>query len=371
MRVSFAQRTTVGAFVAAWLFLNTFHLCAQDSTSSGNAASSVDDIIRMLRNAQQRTLQATGGLKIDYTLDVEQDKNEPYFVWQKGLAGLFVAKWPLIKSRVEGEFFGISELDSSGRVVNKSVQLVREANYDFEQQVSIARDGTMVGQVGNFRHTFSANTCFPFVLQCYEQMNQFYVPQDKNPYTDYWLPAALEDNPYTILGIEEVSGNKCHILNRGGFDRIWLSLERGCVICKREINYGDRQPLRERLLHEDLRELGGGIWIPFKQSQEVYDEGGKLLFKITVRIAHAQAGSVGDDDVKVVLDGSMRKVEDFISGQIHFGNGVDDERFSRAVAGAKNTLVKRSWFLTMVLLNTAILGAVMLLLASIKKTRSA
>jgi hypothetical protein len=61
---------------------------------------------------------------------------------------------------------------------------------------------------------------------------------------------------------EEVDGRWCHILEYPGKDRLWLDVERGCILLKRETRSAVGGPLACRFQLGGYREVQPGIWLP-------------------------------------------------------------------------------------------------------------
>ncbi len=306
------------------------------ATSATDKQKPVREIVEGIKQAHARLLHAPGGLGLQYRLDVEQDRSNPSFIWMNGLDGLLNIRWPRMRSRIEGEMFKFRGKEK--RLVSE--KNVREANYDFESNCSVGHDGTALGQITNFRHSFSANTAFPLNFQYYTEMDQFYNPSEPLK-TEWLLPDALEQHEYQWAADEEdVEGTKCAVLKRASLDTIWIATSKSYIICKREQRLASGG-LYARMLSTDIREVAPGLWIPYKQIQEVYnpDQPDARIFKLTLRITKVTI-PIDDEDTKVVLGKDIKHIENFMDKKAYYPqqpSGVRDYvSLSRSIKIAKD-----------------------------------
>ena len=206
----------------------------------------------------------------------------------------------------------------------------REANYNFEKQVSAAREGNTLGQIANFRHAFSATTLYPLRLQYYEEADQYYVPGKENK-LNRLLPGSLKEAGYEIGAKEVLNGIECEIIQRTN-DRLWIAPHHSFVVCKRESS-NEAGILVERVANEDLREVSKGVWFPFRQTQEIFEPSmpDGRLFKITVETSNVEVGKTEIADLEVELDKDVRYIEDHINKTTSLREGNDTDPFDQSI----------------------------------------
>lgn len=281
----------------------------------------VREIVEGIKQAHARLLHAPDGLGIQYRLDVEQDRNNPAFVWMDGLDGLVNIRWPIVKTRIEGAMFSFAGQEKR----LSSEKTVREANYNFESNRSVAKDGTALGQVTAYRHSFSANTAFPLNLQYYAEMDQFYNPGEPVN-TERLLPDVLEQHEYRLMADENVDGTRCAVLQRAPLDTIWIAPSKNYVVCKRGQHVASGG-LYERISTTDIREVVPGLWIPYKQIQEVFNPeqpNGRILM-LVVKITKVST-PITDEDTKVVPGRDIRRIEDSMSNKTYYPQRLGEKR---------------------------------------------
>ncbi|HZY84345.1 MAG TPA: hypothetical protein VFE78_05915 [Gemmataceae bacterium] len=311
--------------------------CLVAPAARGEEAGTVSaaQIAAGIRESHRRLFQVPGGVGVRYRLDVEQDPRNPVFIWESGLDGILNVKWPVLRCRVEGPMSGYS-VYKGGKFVEETRPSVREANYNFETMASVGHDSNMLGQIANYRHAFSAIMGFPLLMQFYAEMDQYYVPGEALK-TEYWLPNALEQQPYELAGPEDVGGIPCQVLRRSGLDTLWVATAHGHVICKREYHYGVGKPLRERVQNLDLKEVSPGVWLPLRQIKEEFDadQAGKLRVRYTLKVLETKVGNLTNGDVDVVLDEKIAKIENHISKKFYEPSAGTGHPFDDAVQRAR------------------------------------
>lgn len=76
--------------------------------------------------------------------------------------------------------------------------------------------------------------------------------------------------------LENVDGHWCHVLEQPGIDVLWLDLQRGCALLKRELYDQEQQVVSHQYRLKELKEMGHHIWLPtvientsfYKETQE-------------------------------------------------------------------------------------------------------
>lgn len=307
-----------------------------------------------VRERQQRLLTFPGGVAISYTLRVHQDAAKPSFVWLGEAKGFFAVNWPQTRCRIEGQMGGIMEFQN-GKYVPKTQHHVREADYNFATMTSVGREGTMLGQVLDSRHAYSAICAYPLVFQCFEQFDQRYVPGKAND-TDYWLPSALTSRPFAVQGHEVVDGTECVIVGRdsGRRDRMWFAPSLGFALLKREY-HSPEGVLEERLINRNHRKIDNGVFIPLSQSRECYDAKGAELFQLQLTVTDVRQGNVSDADVYVSLPDDVERFEDLTAG-VSVERAAAAQDFESVVSKARDELQfqEASWLQFMAAINVFI-----------------
>jgi len=345
-------------------FLALCYLLPSASVGQSDKSNEIVKTVAGIRNSHNRLFHVPGGIGIHYRLDVEQDSRNPVFVWRNGLDGSLNIKWPEMRCRVEGQMSGY-QVQKDGKNFEETRPTIREANYNFETQAGVGRDGTLLGQIVNYRHAFSAIMGFPLVMQCYVEMDQYYVPGEALK-TAYWLPNAVEQHSYKLRHAEATNGIPCQVLERSGLDTLWVATGHGYVICKREYHFGVGKPLRERVQNLDLKEVAPAVWIPLRQIKEEFDSEvpGKLKVRYTLKVLETKVGKVSDNDIRIVLDENMAKIEDYINGKLYEPAANNGKPFELRVQSAlesnlkppSNTLFRTSFLLIVCLVLGIMMG---------------
>jgi hypothetical protein len=87
----------------------------------------------------------------------------------------------------------------------------------------------------------------------------------------YDLDQVLNSNRYRVVGEAFVRDQLCVLIEHSsGRDRIWLATDKGYVVVQREWRWEEGAPLKRRIHNRDFRHLGGGVWLPFASSMEVF-----------------------------------------------------------------------------------------------------
>jgi hypothetical protein len=84
------------------------------------------------------------------------------------------------------------------------------------------------------------------------------------PREPYVLRDVGRSDLYSVVRpeLEAVNGRWCHVLERPGRDRLWIDLERGCTLLRRETDAESSGPLASRYELGDHREVSPGVWLP-------------------------------------------------------------------------------------------------------------
>lgn len=101
---------------------------------------------------------------------------------------------------------------------------------------------------------------------------------------------------------KEVSGRTCCLIaHKSGQDRLWVDLERGCCITRREFYGKNGSSLSSLLQMTRHREVVPGVWIPFAIRNTVFNAslsgtpGETRTSDFTVSIKYAEINNVADE----------------------------------------------------------------------------
>ncbi|MHC5544459.1 hypothetical protein ACYOEI_40030, partial [Singulisphaera rosea] len=132
-----------------------------------------------------------------------------------------------------------------------------------------------------------------------------------------WLPEAIGRNRghYRVLpSTEVVDGRPCHVVEYPGFDKIWVDVERGCSVLRRETSWYLDQPLRRRVENLDHIRIGpAGVWLPrvqvveqFCSLKDLKENWGKVSHRRVHRITSLKLSDIDDSLLAVdVPDGAL------------------------------------------------------------------
>ena len=90
-----------------------------------------------------------------------------------------------------------------------------------------------------------------------------------DPVTVFDLRAVVASGPYEVPGADVVNGEPCAILERPGWDRLWLAEKRGGTIVRRERNWSAGGPKKRRITNEAFAEVVPAAWLPTRIAMEV------------------------------------------------------------------------------------------------------
>ncbi len=122
----------------------------------------------------------------------------------------------------------------------------------------------------------------------------------------YMLSEVAASEEYSIVRPRQelVDGRWCHVLERPGYDRLWIDAERGCALLARETHSQLNGAMVQRIELGDHQEIKPGIWMPKTMRNVQYDW-----------LCPDEAGRK-----RIVLDGTFRILEIGV-------NDVEDEIF--------------------------------------------
>lgn len=309
----------MGMAAATWLLVALLLPAAgrADEKATAESLPSVAEVAAAIEVAHQKLMRYPGGIKIEYALGVDQPPERPEFVYHDGLTGYFAWHWPMFRCYVKGKVSGVQELGKDGKMHATARDRWQDADFDFRQGVgtTLLENGRLA-QVSRQRQPANTDNCFPLIAQSWSEMSRFYVPNQKSTTNDYFLPDALHNAPYRVARREAVEGVSCLVLEWPGHDKIWIADQQNYVVCQREFRAKQGKHLCEKIVATDLREIGNGVWWPFRQARDQYDvRDGHFLCKLTVATTKVSRGHVAQEQVRVAVPESVERIEDFAAGK--------------------------------------------------------
>ncbi|HVC99367.1 MAG TPA: hypothetical protein VND64_37220 [Pirellulales bacterium] len=136
-----------------------------------------------------------------------------------------------------------------------------------------------------------------------------------------FLPEFLDRhrNEYRVLPErEEVDGAQCWVVEWPAMDRVWVDLDHGFAIRRRQYHWGRGKPMRYAIEQSDFREVRPGVWLPFVQAVDKYADidrtgqefWGTIVNKSVYRSKEVLLGDeVSDEALQVRLPAGTRLVD--------------------------------------------------------------
>jgi hypothetical protein len=88
----------------------------------------------------------------------------------------------------------------------------------------------------------------------------------------YMLNEVAVCEEFSVRAARELVGGRwCHVLERSGFDRLWIDVDRGCALMARETHSSSNGALVQRIELSDYKEIGPQIWLPGRIRNIQYD----------------------------------------------------------------------------------------------------
>lgn len=90
-----------------------------------------------------------------------------------------------------------------------------------------------------------------------------------------WKDVVVQSG-YTVRHEQEpCRGRYCHVLERTGYDRLWMDCDRPGVIMKRELVEPRAGRVMQRIELDGHREIKDGIWVPTRVRNVIFDLSGR------------------------------------------------------------------------------------------------
>lgn len=97
---------------------------------------------------------------------------------------------------------------------------------------------------------------------------------------DYALPVCLLTNKtsYHVLpNLEVVDGVACHVVERPGYDKIWVDAEHGFCLMKREYRFRPSGSIREIVTYSNHQPIRSGLFFPRTIVEEIFGPPGNAV----------------------------------------------------------------------------------------------
>ena len=303
--------------------------------SRSAVAEDAAQIAEMLRASRDRLLRLPSGFVMEYQITVDQNDRRPYFIWSRSVQGRLGIKWPQLYTRVEGKMF--RTVTTAGIRRRMAKPATREADYNFETKTGAAREGHMLVQVTDYRHAFSTDSCFPLCWQYFVETDQHYYPGDTLE-SDFWLPNALQQEPFKVVGSETIRGIPCVLLVNGKVDKLWIAPNHSHVVMRRKRFSPDNGKLLHHLEASALRQVSPNVWFPMQQTLEVFHQkSGSRLAKLDLTITRFTTANIDESQLRIHVPDDIVRVEDHIVDRV-YERPTSEDPYKEAVEKAEVTM---------------------------------
>jgi hypothetical protein len=138
---------------------------------------------------------------------------------------------------------------------------------------------------------------------------------------------AKSDEYSNISPVQEcINGHWCHVLSSPNSDVLWLDMQLGGTLVRRDIFDLDKHVLQERYQLDDIREVADGIWMPYQITDTEFDTSSARTTKIRevqLKISNICVNVVEEKQFEYEpLPGSLRYSDDKSEVQVVNG-GID------------------------------------------------
>ena len=255
----------------------------------------IESIARRIQRTKDRLLRDPRGLSLTCTLGAVTDPDYNFGLTGKGTIRS-VIRWPKMY------------IDVTGVNVEDGSLFHRTSVYDYlHYRTVVLRPESREAILYPARHAFSSSHTEYFKYLHIAEVHQFY--RDGVPFTQApTVPECLDSGDYQIVGREEVDGEPCVHLQRPG-DDIWISLEHGDYVHKREMTSGPGgpHPVETQVLSYRLVDPSTDFWIPQRiQRKDYYGPAdspakqGEVKLNLEINVIEAERGGI--DEAIFTLD---------------------------------------------------------------------
>ena len=199
---------------------------AQSSSSDLN----LDQIATQITESKQRFFQSNGGIRFQSNLAA---KSDPYstFAFEGDVKIDTGILWP--KLFIAGNGVVKSDQSKSHRV----------SVYDFVEHKTVGY-GDGAGIIIPNRHLFSGGYSFLFKYLHWAEGFQKFRYGEKNESLNS-VPECFSSGKYHVAGEKELDGQKCILIEDDGHDRIWIAIDQGYLVHRRETKNLDSDTFKE------------------------------------------------------------------------------------------------------------------------------
>lgn len=295
---------------------------------------SLDQIIEVMQSAHRDLLHSPKGLSVPYSLDVKGGPTGGSYPFSD-VRGRIALKWPKLYCRF------------AGQSVETRRRVVYEAEYNFQTNTSLAVTSLTPPSVSDvhftpFRHAWTGEFNLPLQFLYFAEGEQRYVA-DMPLKRTIMLPDVLEQNKasYRVEPAAVVAGSLCILVERAGYDRLWLAPEHGYACCKREIYHGPGKALRQRSTASEFVKVGRVLWMPCKVVRELYRPAGhgavdvnSLDVTLTLGMRPTDA-TVDDADLRVTIPERAHVVDQVRNRHYYYDKTDRMPPFYKALVSAR------------------------------------
>jgi hypothetical protein len=192
-----------------------------------------------------------------------------------------------------------------------------------------------------------------------EKPEEGFPPRAVYPKDSYWLPdAVIKNRGEYVLDPEQeqIGGVWCHVLQRPGFDKLWVQTEPGTALRRRQVGWGQGKPIRENMLFDDFVEVASGLTLPRSILYEVYAAAtddpklhNRVCYRLRLRVSKLSVEDIPDSQFRArIPPGSV--VDDLVSVGAgtrprSFVHKPSEDPFAKAVTTLEKAEKRRTpWF---------------------------
>jgi len=102
-------------------------------------------------------------------------------------------------------------------------------------------------------------------------LTNYKMPIDAGSGTSIIPVEALKSGEYSLLSVSDtVAGERCAVFDRNGIDRIWVAVEKGVCVMRREIRDPRSGGLLQRIMTEKVTQVAPELWLPTEFRNQMF-----------------------------------------------------------------------------------------------------
>jgi hypothetical protein len=184
---------------------------------------------------------------------------------------------------------------------------------------------------------------------------KFPIPEEIRKIDDYWLPETLQKaaNEYILQPkTEKVTGKDCYVLERPGRDKLWVDVDNGFLLRRRDLFWEDKVNLRHRTNTDKPRNSQGFVH-PASITREVFgdpkvagDPPNKVCERFVLEVNGANTAISADSEFTITIPDGVRVVDSVNKKQYTKGGDPASKKAPLASAPAvksNNTETGLGW----------------------------